>query len=223
MTAAETAPEAAPVTTETGTRPQDPPVLVAATVGEVTAVWQVEVDARVVLGEFSGAWLVDAEGIRGFAADADWIDQRASRDGMLELLLARPTVVVGEGGEPLSGDAARDSFGLPADTAGALQTVDVAATVAAASSCVDENKAAFAEANPGKRQPGWAGAWADADLTPQPGRAPEGITGDAAEAVVRAMAAARGLRDLVQSWNALDKLRVQRLGGELRALPRVMN
>lgn len=223
MTAAEATTETAPVTTETGTRPQDAPVLVAATVGEVTAVWQVEVDARVVLGEFSGAWLVDADGIRGFAADADWIDQRHSREEMLTLLLARPTVIVGEGGEPLTGDAARDTLNLPADVAEAVKTVDVAATVAAASACVGENKAAFAEANPGKRQPGWGGAWADADLTPQPGRAPEGITGDAAEAVVRAMAAARGLRDLVQSWNALDKLRVQRLGGDLRALPLVMN
>ena len=51
------------------TRAQDPPVMVAATVGDVTAVWQVEVDARVLLGDFSGAWLVDSDGVHGFAAD----------------------------------------------------------------------------------------------------------------------------------------------------------
>ena len=55
------------------TRAQDPPVMVASTVGDVTAVWQVEVDARVLLGDFSGAWLVDSDGVHGFAAGADWI------------------------------------------------------------------------------------------------------------------------------------------------------
>ncbi|WP_297008827.1 N-acetylglucosamine-6-phosphate deacetylase [uncultured Corynebacterium sp.] len=227
--AADTAAETteAPVATETGTRPQDPPVLIAATVGEVTAIWQVEVDARVVLGEFSGAWLVDADGIRGFAADADWIHRRDSREDMLALILARPVIVVGEDGAPLAGDDARNSFSLPAGTADTLQIVDVAATVAQAAGAVEVNKVSFAEANPGKRQPGWGAAWADADFTPLPGRAPGGFTADedrdAGEAVVRALAGARGLRGLVQNWNALDKLRVQRIGGDLRALPLVVN
>lgn len=222
---------------ETGTRPQDPPVLVAATVGEVTAVWQVEVDARVLLGDFSGAWLVDAAGIRGFAADADWIDRRRSREEMLEHLLTRPVVVAGEGGEPLADREARASFRLPAQAAGVLQIVDVPATVSRAAAAVDVNRDAFAEVSPGKRQPGWAAAWDNGGFHPQPGRPPEGFTterdsdaADAAEAVVRAMAAARGLRGLARSWNALDKLRVQRLGdttgdasGPLRALPLVVN
>ncbi|AGP29771.1 hypothetical protein [Corynebacterium terpenotabidum] len=202
---------------EVGTRPQDPPVLVAATVGEVTAVWQVEVDARVLLGDFSGAWLVDADGIRGFAAEADWIDQRSSRDGMLELLLARPVILAGDGGSPV--DPADPAVGdLPAG----VRIVDVAATVAQAASAVERNREDFATADPGKRQPGWAGAWDDAGFTPVPGRAPEHLDGDAAEAVIRAMAAARGLRGLVQRWNALDKLRVQRLGGALHPLPLVL-
>lgn len=200
---------------ETGTRPQDPPVLVAATVGEVTAVWQVEVDARVLLGDFSGAWLVDTDGVRGFAADADWIRQRHSRGDMLALLLHRPVVVVGEGGVPLPTDV-----GVPGLSPGTdVRVVDVPATVHHATDAVAENRRAFAEAYPGKRQPGWAAAWGGGDFTPVPGRAPEGVEGDAAEAVIRALAAARGLRGLAQSWNALDKLRVQRLGGGLRALP----
>lgn len=211
----------------TGTRAQDPPVLVAATVGEVTAVWQVEVDARVVLGDFSGAWIIDADGIRGFAADADWIDRRHSRTGMLELLLARPVIVVGDGGAPVPVDTARASFGLEHGAAADLHIVDVPATVVRAAAAVEENRAAFAEANPGKRQPSWGGAWADGDFTPQTGRAPQNLTGDAEVAVIRAMAGARGLRDLVGSWNTLDKLRVQRLGedhgGPLRALPLVMH
>lgn len=229
--AAEAADTAADVAAETaagtGTRPQDPPVLVAATVGEVTAVWQVEVDARVLLGDFSGAWLVDADGIRGFAADADWIDGRHSRDDMLTLLLARPVVVAGQDGEPLRGPDAAASFGLDADATAALRTVDVTATVAQAAAAVRENREAFAAANPGKRQPAWGAAWGDGGFVPVAGRAPQELSGDAAEAVIRAMAAARGLRGLVQSWNALDKLRVQRLGeghgGPLRALPLVLN
>lgn len=36
------------------------------------------------------------------------------------------------------------------------------------------------------------------------------------------MSTARGVRRLAQSWNAVEKLRVQRLGGELRALPLVL-
>ena len=214
-------------TATTTTRPQDPPVLVAATVGEVTAVWQVEVDARVLLGDFSGAWLVDADGVRGFAADADWIDGRASRTDMLTLLLARPVIVAGEGGEPVSGADAAVSFGLDADATAALRTVDVPATVAQAAAAVEDNRAAFADTNPGKRQPAWSGAWGDGGFLPAPGRAPQELSGDAAEAVLRAMAAARGLRGLAQAWNALDKLRVQRLGeghgGPLRALPLVLN
>lgn len=206
---------------DTGTRPQDPPLLVAATVGEVTAMWQVEVDARVLLGDFSGAWLVDTHGIQGFAQDADWIDQRHSREEVLALLLSRPVLVAGDGGVALQGSAAHAALSLP--DAATVQILDVPATVAQAAAMVEENKSAFAQANPGKRQPAWSAAWGDGGFTPLPGRSPEGLEGDAREAVVQAMSAARGLRGLVQAWNALDKLRVQRIGGDLRALPLVMN
>lgn len=187
------------------TRPQDPPVTVAATVGDVTAVWQVEVDARVLLGDFSGAWLVDADGVHGFAADADWIEDRGDRDAMLALLLRGPVVVA---------DGAGDADGVLPDTA---QRVDLDATVENARAELERNRADFAAANPGKRQP----SWGEITFATQDGLPPQGLDGDAAEAVTRCMAAARGVRGLVRDWNAVEKLRVQRLGGELRALPLV--
>jgi hypothetical protein len=186
------------------TRPQDPPVMVAATVGDVTAVWQVEVDARVLLGDFSGAWLVDQDGVHGFAADADWIDERGDRDAVLSLILGRPVVVSGDG------EGARMPDGA--------QVVDLVATVENARAAVERNKEDFASANPGKRQP----SWGEIEFEEQDGLPPQGLDGDAAEAVTRCMATARGVRRLAQSWNAVEKLRVQRLGGELRALPLVL-
>ena len=113
--------------------------MVAATVGDVTAVWQVEVDARVLLGDFSGAWLVDPDGVHGFAADADWIDERGDRDAVLSLILGRPVIVSGEGA------------GLP----DGAQVVDLGATVENARSAVERNREDFAAANPDKRQPPW--------------------------------------------------------------------
>lgn len=176
--------------------------MVAATVGDVTAVWQVEVDARILLGDFSGAWLVDGDGIRGFAADAEWIDGREDRDTVLSLLLRHPVVVGGA-----------ESADLPAT----VQQVDLQATVDRACAAVEQNREDFAEANPGKRQP----AWAEIVYEEQDGLPPQGLDGDDAEAVMQCMTTARGVRSLVRSWNAVEKLRVQRLGGELRALPLV--
>lgn len=184
------------------TRAQDPPVMVAATVGDVTAVWQVEVDARVLLGDFSGAWLVDSDGVRGFAADADWIDGRDDRETVLSLILGRPVIVSGE------------VAGLP----DGVQVVDLEATVENARAAVERNREDFAEANPGKQQP----SWGEIEFEEQDGLPPQGLDGDAAEAVIRCMSTARGVRRLAQGWNAVEKLRVQRLGGELRALPLVL-
>ncbi|MDN6259033.1 MAG: N-acetylglucosamine-6-phosphate deacetylase [Corynebacterium sp.] len=196
-----------------GTRAQDPPVMVAATVGEVTAVWQVEVDARVLLGDFSGAWLVDSDGVQGFAADADWIEGRDDRDTVLSLLLRHPVFL---------------AEGTALDGADGVRTVDVEATVQAVRAGVERNRADFAEANPGKRQPSWGDAddivFEVTEAHAVPGAAlPQGLEGDAATAVVRCMATARAVRGLVRSWNSVEKLRVQRLGGELRALPLVLN
>ncbi|MGN0097108.1 MAG: N-acetylglucosamine-6-phosphate deacetylase [Corynebacterium sp.] len=184
------------------TRAQDPPVMVAATVGDVTAVWQVEVDARVLLGDFSGAWLVDSDGVHGFAADADWIDGRDDRETVLSLILGRPVIVSGEGA------------GLP----DGVQVVDLRATVENARAAVERNREDFAEVNPGKQQP----PWGEIEFEEQDGLPPQGLDGDAAEAVIRCMSTARGVRRLAQGWNAVEKLRVQRLGGELRALPLVL-
>ncbi|MGP5931159.1 N-acetylglucosamine-6-phosphate deacetylase [Corynebacterium glyciniphilum] len=188
------------------TRAQDPPVMVASTVGDVTAVWQVEVDARVLLGDFSGAWLVDSDGVHGFAAGADWIDGRDDRETVLSLILGRPVIV--------SGGAAGLSAGLP----DGVQVVDLEATVENARAAVERNREDFAEANPGKQQP----PWGEIEFEEQGGLPPQGLDGDAAEAVTRCMSTARGVRRLAQSWNAVEKLRVQRLGGELRALPLVL-
>ncbi|AHW65581.1 Hypothetical protein CGLY_15725 [Corynebacterium glyciniphilum AJ 3170] len=188
------------------TRAQDPPVMVASTVGDVTAVWQVEVDARVLLGDFSGAWLVDSDGVHGFAAGADWIDGRDDRETVLSLILGRPVIV--------SGEAAGLSAGLP----DGVQVVDLEATVENARAAVERNREDFAEANPGKQQP----PWGEIEFEEQGGLPPQGLDGDAAEAVTRCMSTARGVRRLAQSWNAVEKLRVQRLGGELRALPLVL-
>ncbi|WP_312977496.1 N-acetylglucosamine-6-phosphate deacetylase [Corynebacterium sp.] len=184
------------------TRAQDPPVMVAATVGDVTAVWQVEVDARVLLGDFSGAWLIDSDGVHGFAADADWIDGRDDREAVLSLILGRPVIVSGE------------VAGLP----DGVQVVDLEATVENARAAVERNREDFAEANPGKQQP----PWGEIEFEEQDGLPPQGLDGDAAEAVMRCMSTARGVRRLAQGWNAVEKLRVQRLGGELRALPLVL-
>lgn len=184
------------------TRAQDPPVMVASTVGDVTAVWQVEVDARVLLGDFSGAWLVDSDGVHGFAAGADWIDGRDDRETVLSLILGRPVIVSGE------------AAGLP----DGVQVVDLEATVENARAAVERNREDFAEANPGKQQP----PWGEIEFEEQGGLPPQGLDGDAAEAVTRCMSTARGVRRLAQSWNAVEKLRVQRLGGELRALPLVL-
>lgn len=183
-------------------RAQDPPVMVAATVGDVTAVWQVEVDARVLLGDFSGAWLVDSDGVHGFAADADWIDGGDDRETVLSLILGRPVIVSGE------------VAGLP----DGVQVVDLEATVENARAAVERNREDFAEANPGKQQP----PWGEIEFEEQDGLPPQGLDGDAAEAVIRCMSTARGVRRLAQGWNAVEKLRVQRLGGELRALPLVL-
>lgn len=188
----------------TGTRPQDPPLLVAATVGDVTAVWQVEVDARVLLGDFSGAWLVDSDGVRGFAADADWIPGRGDRDRILHTLLAHPVLL------------AADSEPLPVTDG--VDIVDIDATVSGIHDRVQRNHDDFAAANPGKRQPAWGAADA-IGYAPQGGPAPYGLDGDAAAAVSRCLAAARGLRALVRDWNRVEKLRVQRLGGDLQGLP----
>lgn len=87
-----------------------------------------------------------------------------------------------------------------------------------ARAAVERNREDFAEANPGKQQP----PWGEIEFEEQGGLPPQGLDGDAAEAVTRCMSTARGVRRLAQSWNAVEKLRVQRLGGELRALPLVL-
>ena len=67
-----------------------PPVLVACRVGETTAIWQVETDPELTRGDFSGAWLLGPDGVKGFAGEAEWIEDREDPAAMARLLLVHP-------------------------------------------------------------------------------------------------------------------------------------
>ena len=76
------------------------PIMVVAAAGPADdptfAIWQVETDPDVQLGDFSGAWLIDGAGIHGFAASADWIEGTDDRAAMLAALLRYPVLFVGD-------------------------------------------------------------------------------------------------------------------------------
>ncbi|MDH2456818.1 N-acetylglucosamine-6-phosphate deacetylase [Corynebacterium bovis] len=201
-TPAEATTPADATTPDATTTPQFDPVLVAAGRGSTVAVWQVETDPRVLLGDFSGAWLVTADGVTGFAAGAEWIPERGDHDAVLRLLLARPVLVVGEPD-------------LPADLG--VPLVDAEATVGNLHRDLERTRETIRAGGSGTRQP----AWETLELTPLSGRAPDGLDEDATAAVVEAMAWARGIRGLVRAWNQNEKLRVRRLGGDARPLPLV--
>lgn len=125
--------------------------------GPVFAVWQVETDATVSIGDFSGAWIVDDAGVHGFAADADWIAERHDRDAMLANILRYPVILVDEHVPATDGpqraaveEAMRTVRALPG-----VQIADWEATQRAAEQAVDEARRRFAEEFPGKRQPSW--------------------------------------------------------------------
>ncbi|CAI38229.1 hypothetical protein COJE103337_06610 [Corynebacterium jeikeium] len=206
------------------------PIMVVAAAGPANdptfAIWQVETDPDVQLGDFSGAWLIDGAGIHGFAASADWIEGTDDRAAMLAALLRYPVLFVGD-------EAAAKV--LPSDVA----LVDVAATEVALNDALASAKQHFNAEFPGKKQPAWGNFRTLEDFREdEAGGAGEGAgerggsrvgesagaadgsdsvangNGSAAEreAVATALQAAAALRGWIVQYNAFDKLRVRRLG-----------
>lgn len=189
------------------------------------AIWQVETDPDVQLGDFSGAWLIDGAGIHGFAASADWIEGTDDRAAMLAALLRYPVLFVGD---------EKAAKVLPSDVA----LVDVAATEVALNDALTSAKQHFNDEFPGKKQPAWGsfrtleefredeagGAGAAGAADESAGVGEEGSAGAGAgeaeragseaeqEAVAVALQEAAALRGWIAQYNAFDKLRVRRLG-----------
>ncbi len=162
------------------------------------AIWQVETDPDVQLGDFSGAWLIDGAGIHGFAANADWIEGTDDRAAMLAALLRYPVLFVG--------DAAAAEL-LPREVA----LIDVAATEAGLEDALASAKQHFSSEFPDKKQP----AWGSFRLLAEFREAEAGIAGagDAERAAVAsALKEAAALRGWIAQYNAFDKLRVRRIG-----------
>lgn len=198
------------------------PIMVVAATGPADdptfAIWQVETDPEVQLGDFSGAWLIDGAGIHGFAASADWIEGTDDRAAMLAALLRYPVLLVGD-------EAAAKA--LPNDVA----LVDVEATEVALNDALASAKQHFSDEFPGKKQPAWGSfrtleefREAEAGVA---GSGTGGSAGAAAEsdsvangsdsaaereAVAVALQEAAALRGWIAQYNAFDKLRVRRLG-----------
>ena len=216
------------------------PIMVVAAAGPADdptfAIWQVETDPDVQLGDFSGAWLIDGSGIHGFAASADWIEGADDRAAMLAALLRYPVLFVGD-------EAAAKV--LPNDVA----LVDVAATEVALNDALASAKQHFSDEFPGKKQPAWGSfrtlaefREAEAGVGGQVGGAGGAASGSAGEgadeagakgsaegsagegeaecagseaereAVATALQEAAALRGWIAQYNAFDKLRVRRLG-----------
>lgn len=194
--------------TVTDTAPQpvryDPIMVVAAAGGAddpTFAIWQVETDPDVQLGDFSGAWLIDGAGIHGFAAEADWIEGTDDRGAMLAALLRYPVLFAGP-------EAAAKV--LPQEVA----LVDVEATEAALNDALASAKQHFSDEFPGKKQPAWGSL---RPLEEFRGAEAGGSGGDGAGeverlAVAAALQEAAALRGWIAQYNAFDKLRVRRIG-----------
>lgn len=216
------------------------PIMVVAATGPADdptfAIWQVETDPEVQLGDFSGAWLIDGAGIHGFAASADWIEGTDDRAAMLAALLRYPVLFVGD-------EAAAKV--LPSDVA----LVDVEATEVALNDALASAKQHFSDEFPGKKQPAWgsfrtlaefreaeagvggqvggaggaasgsagegadeAGAKGSAEGSAGEGEAERAGSEAEREAVATALQEAAALRGWIAQYNAFDKLRVRRLG-----------
>lgn len=206
------------------------PIMVVAATGSADdptyAIWQVETDPDVQLGDFSGAWLIDGAGIHGFAASADWIEGTDDRAAMLSALLRYPVLFVGD---------AATAEQLPTEVA----LVDVEATEVALNDALASAKQHFSDEFPGKKQPAWgsfraleefreagkagAGETEGADSgAGEAERAAEEMAAGTAEraaaetaeraAVAAALQEAAALRGWIAQYNAFDKLRVRRIG-----------
>lgn len=175
-----------------------PPVLVACRVGDTTAIWQVETDPDLTRGDFSGAWLLTPDGVKGFAEDAEWIEGRKDPAAMARLLLVHPVFVT----EDSEGDI---TYGGLED--GELHLVDVPASQEAAEAAVEAAKAEFEEAN-GKKSTGWGEV---RPIEAVEGHPPQGLDEDAEKAVTSVLALARGVRTWNRDWAAFEAVRKRRL------------
>ncbi|WP_459610541.1 hypothetical protein [Corynebacterium urogenitale] len=210
------------------------------------AVWQVETDPEVARGDFSGAWLVTETGIQGFAAGAEWIDERHTPAEVLRTLLRYP-VLPAEGTtaeqivQIMSAASSTDSESAPEPADPSVSTpaskpapgpaepsppqpviLDQATIEGNARAAIDRAKEDFARLQSGKKQP----AWGQIDnIQPVPGRVPEGHDPAAAAVIASALSTARGLRIWLDQWQSFDKTRARRLGpvdsshSELRPAP----
>lgn len=188
----------------------------ALTAGDIeVAIWQLETDPAIGLGDYSGAWVVTSAGIEGFAATAEWIPDRDDPRAMLTSLLSHPVIVL----PPVSTAASeapswqaseviaqiRDYLGIPSAEQGRLEFIDLDATAAAIAAEHATAREQFAAAFEGKRQPQWG--------TPAPLPSPATVR-DAADATAVSLAlhAARALREWMQHWHGFEKVRSRRLG-----------
>lgn len=198
------------------------------------AIWQVETDPAVQRGDFSGAWVVTPEGITGFAAEAEWIEDRQDPEAMIRTLLRYPVL--------LAPGTPRAPFEKLLGKGVLL--IDPDATTAATHEEFAQARELFAEQAPGKRQPAWdevpelgeflakvsSGVETEArDQTESDGESDSGSDRDSGSepeagekilredsqlspAVSQALTTARNLREWLIEWNAFDKLRARRLG-----------
>lgn len=183
------------------------------------AIWQVETDPAVQRGDFSGAWVVTPQGITGFAAEAEWIEDRHDPEAMIRTLLRYPVLLA-----PGTPRAPFEKL-----LGGDVLLIDVDATTAATHNEFQQAREIFAKEAPGKRQPAWGevpelseffsdeGNTGDEDSAADEGDAAnaEDSRGDdlAVDPAVRqALATARNLREWLIQWNTFDKLRARRLG-----------
>lgn len=166
------------------TRPALDPVMVAGLEGDTWTVWQVETDPDVTLGDFSGAWIIDREGIQGFAASAEWIAERQDPEAMLRTVLRYPVIPIDEHTKEALAQL------------GGIEMVDFGEVERASGEMIEAAKQEFAAESPGKKQPAW-------------GSIPALEIADGPEPAV--LRYARGLRTWIRAWNAFDKLRIRRL------------
>lgn len=186
------------------------------------AIWQVETDPAVQRGDLSGAWVVTPEGITGFAAEAEWIEDRQDPKAMIRTLLRYPVL--------LAPGTPRAPFEKLLGKGVLL--IDPDATTAATHEEFAQARELFAEQAPGKRQPAWgevpelseflaqgsAGGETEARDQTESGGEPEAgkkIPREDAQlspAVSQALTTARNLREWLIEWNAFDKHRARRLG-----------
>ncbi|WP_225733038.1 N-acetylglucosamine-6-phosphate deacetylase [Corynebacterium sp. 321] len=188
------------------------PVMIACVVDGTWAIWQVETDPDVQVGDFSGAWIIGQDGIQGFAADADWIEGRDDPLTMLKTVIRYPVLPVNAATR-----SALESAGFKDE-----EIIDWAAVQDNAHQWFDRARKDFSEEFPDKKQPSWGAPpeWEEAEVAPIPG-----LEGNAGAAARSALAFARALRGWIREWNAFDKVRVRRLGAtmtlysELSGLP----